>query len=834
MKILLILIACLTYSSLIFSQQPKAYIKSKSTENESVTVDWGQAQWIGIEQDDRPDRWSCRALTRNSPPHNIHEWVPTKDELKSQIRKTHPSSMMRKDFVVDKTLVSAEVAVCGLGLYELYINGSRVGDRVLDPAQTSYEKRAFYVTYDVKSFLQKDKNALGLMLGNGFYGQNMAFAQGLQYGAPRALLVLSLTYTDGSKAQIVSDDSWKVSTGPILFDNIYLGETYDARQEIKDWNQPFYNDSAWSSAVLMDVPTLQLQEQKLEPMRKIRTVEPIAVLPAENGWIIDMGQNMTGWLKIAVEESAGTVVEMRFAELLMPDKKNIDPASTGIHVTGNVQQDFYICKGEGVEEWEPRFTYHGFRYVQISGLSEKPKLEDFTGWLVRTDVARIGTFECSDDLINKFYNVSMWTIEDNLQGILTDCPHRERCAWLGDTYVVGEAASYNFDLDKFWKKIVEDIETTLGKQRPHPGDSLPRDPRAPCNIAVGKRLCLQARPDWGAATIMVPWFSYVHYGNDEIFREAWPMMTNWMAYLDEIVVQDGIITQGYGDWCPPGGNTVMDTPPSLTSTALYYQSLIAMQKMALLMDDAAASKEYAKKAVLVKAAFNKKFFDSKTYSYGSQTGNAFALHSGLAPEGKEQRVADRLADFVMKDSKGHYSTGIFGHRPLYTVLNDYGHSDVTEHLWRITDFPSLGFLTEVHDLTTWPETPYDWPIGKRYRRNSFNHPMQSGFSATFHESLGGIRPDSEHPAYKHFFLRPTFLSKMEWATVTLQSPQGEIISSWKRANDYVEWTVKVPNNSTAQVQLPAYNKKVISLNGKKVKMNRFDLKPGIYTIQIKE
>lgn len=828
MKNLLFLIACLTFSCQHFAQQPN----TKS--NESSTIDWGQAQWIGLSHDDRPDMWSYRAITRNSPPHNIHEWVPTEDELKPNIRKTYPSSLMRKSFVVEKELVSAEVAVCGLGLYELYINGSRVGDRVLDPAQTSYEKRAFYVKYDVMTLINKDQNAIGLMLGNGFYGQNMALGSRLAYGEPRALLVMTLTYADGSKAQIVTDDSWKVSTGPILFDNIYLGETYDARQEIKDWNQPFYNDSAWFAAMVMDNPTLKLQEQKMEPMRKIRTVEPIAVLPAEKGWIIDMGQNMTGWLRIAVEESAGTIVEMRFAEHLMPDKKNIDPASTGIHVTGNVQQDFYICKGKGKEEWEPRFTYHGFRYVQISGLSEKPKLEDYTGWLVRTDASRIGTFECSDALINKFYNVSMWTIEDNIQGLLSDCPHRERCAWLGDTYVVGEAASYNFNLEKFWNKTVADIETTLGKQGTHPGDNLPRDPRAPANIGVGKRLCLQARPDWGAATIMVPWFSYVHYGNDEIFRNSWSMMTNWMAYLDEIVIKDGIITQGYGDWCPPGSNKVMDTPPSLTSTALYYQSLIAMQKMALLMDDATAAQEYAKKALVVKAAFNKKFLDSATGSYGSQTGNAFALHSGLAPEGEEQAIADRLADFVMKDSEGHYSTGIFGHRPLYTILNDYGHSDVTEHLWRITDFPSLGFLTEVHDLTTWPETPYDWPIGKRYRRNSFNHPMQSGFSATFHESIGGIRPDEEYPAFKHFFLRPTFLSSMDWAKVTLQSPQGEIVSSWKRINGKVEWTLVVPAGSSAQVLLPEYEKKAIRLNNKKVKSNIFDLDAGSYIIMINE
>jgi len=808
--------------------------QTKGTVKVSKNIDWSQAKWIGFTKDNRLEKWAARDLIFNRPPFDINTWEPTQEDLKPSRRKVNPSPLLRKKFTLSKKIKEATVAVCGLGLYELYLNGKKVGDHVLDPAQTSYDKRAFFVEHDVTEHISNNDNAIGLMLGNGFFGQNMAFSEGLSYGKPRAILVLTIVFADGTSEKIVTDESWKANSGPILFDNIYLGETYDARKEIEDWCSSSFNASSWESAELMTAPTYNLLEQDIEPMRKIRKVKPIAVLPAEKGWIIDMGQNMTGWLAINVQETEGTVIKMSFAEHLMPNKQNIDPASTGIHVTGNTQTDMYICKGKGVENWEPRFTYHGFRYVQIEGLSKKPDITQFTGWLVRSDVERIGTFKCSNELINTFYNVSMWTIEDNLQGLLSDCPHRERCAWMGDAYVVAEAASFNFDLKRLWRKTSADTQSVLGVSKAHFKDSFPYDLRAPSNISVGKRLCLQARPDWGAATVMIPWFSYVYHGDKVIIQNAWNMMVGWMAYLDEKVQNQGIIDGGFGDWCPPGSNAEMDTPPALTSTALYYQSLIAMQKMASVLNKDEPAAMYAKKAFVVKKAFIDKYFNIETNSFGSQTGNAFALYSGLVPEEKEQAVADNLAQLIMQDNNGHYATGIFGHRPLYTVLNDYGHEEVTKHLWSITDYPSLGFLTEEHNLTTWPENPANWDKEKRYFRSSFNHPMHSGFAASFHESLGGIRPDENNPGFKHFFLKPTFLNGVNWVEVTYKSPQGMIVSSWEKEASEISWSITVPNNSKASVQLPLYQKEQIILNNKAAKANVFSLSSGFYTIRIKK
>ncbi|MDQ8196109.1 family 78 glycoside hydrolase catalytic domain [Coraliomargarita sp. SDUM461004] len=892
--------------------------------SKSAAHPFHNAEWIGFTQDARAEEWSTRHVTFNQPPHDISSWLPTPEELHQTPRTSFVAPLLRKEFSIKRRVESATVTVSGLGLYELWLNGTKANDHVLEPAQTSYDKRAFYNVIDVTQQLRYGDNVIGLMLGNGFFGQNIAFAPDLSYGAPRAILTLVVKYADGSEWKLHSDDNWRASSGPLLFDNIFMGETYDARLYPQGWAEPDFNDSRWSPAEIMAAPTNQLEPQAMEPMRKVREVNPVAILPAEDGWILDMGINMTGWLQFSLSERKGTVISIRFAEHLMPDRMNIDSASTGIHATGGEQKHIYIFSGDGLETWEPRFSYQGFRYAQIKGLSKKPKLDQFTAWLIRTDVSRAGTFESSDPLINKFYEVSMLTIEDNMQGLLSDCPHRERCAWMGDIHAVAEAATYNFDLRKFWRKTTHDIETMLGTGGGSPNGGLPLDPRAPTNIAVGKRDCGQARPDWGAATVLVPWYAYLYYGDLALLEESWPMMEDWMAYLEEFAVQDGIINDGFGDWCPPGSNTKMDTPSALTSTALYYQSLTYMETMATALNKSSAAAHYKNQATVIKDAFNQRFYTSYeiattptgssprivinnasygdgsskqvnltqkiqqlitegTYSfkvdnafigsdpapgvvkklvleytingelkhqvytensnvhffnrtiatYGSQTGSAFALHTGIVPEDKRQLIADGLASLIMEESNGHYTTGIFGHRPLYTVLNDYGHSHVTRHLWSIIDWPSLGFMTEKHGLTTWPEVPYNWQEGRRYRRNSFNHPMHSGFAATFHESIGGIRPDAEHPGFEQFILRPTFLADLDWAKATYKAPQGLISSHWLREGNDIIWNIEIPTGTQAEIQLPLIEKKHIYLKGKQLNRNQFTLESGKWAIGIR-
>lgn len=796
-------------------------------------ADWHGAQWIGIAKDTREGEHA----ERDCHPLRLGK---TRDLVAPPVkRRTHPSPLLRHEIELAKPVRRAIATVCGLGYFELYVNGTRIGDHVLDPAQTSFDERAFYVTHDITNHLRDGKNALGLMLGNGFFGQDFAFNPNLQYGPPRARAVLHLDYADGTRQAFVSSPDWKASTGPVLFDNVYVGETYDARLEQAGWNMPGFDDANWQTAKLMDAPTDKLVAQDLPPMRKIRAVNPVAVLPAADGaWILDMGQNMTGWLAIRVREPAGTVIRMTFSEHLTPSRDDIDPASTGVHVTRAAQHDIYICKGGGVEEWEPRFTYHGFRYVKVEGFSAEPALADFTGWLVRTDARMIGSFESSDPLINKFHRVSLWTLEDNLQGLLTDCPHRERCGWLGDTHAVGEYASYALDLRTFWRKTMDDIRTVLGDTKPAE-TTLPHDPRAPGNISVGKRLCGQAKADWGMAMVLVPWFSYLHYGDLGIVEQNWDMMSDWIDFLEEHAVKRGIITDGFGDWCPPGSNTVRQAPVPLTTTALYHQSLHAMEFLAGKLGKPQQAQRYRRLAQRTRDAFNQRFAQADG-GYGSQTGTAMALWCGLVPDDKTAAAGAALEDDIMVKNHGHYSTGIFGHRPLYTLLNDHGHDSVTRHLWNITSWPSLGFMTEEHDLTTWPETPRDWPKDKPYVANSFNHPMHSGFAAAFYESLAGIRPDRNHPGFKKVILQPTFLSGLDHAGAELDSPYGRIASSWKRGDASIVWQFTIPANTSAELRLRAADGEELA-DGRDIRFLRndngravFECAAGSYTIHIPE
>lgn len=751
--------------------------------------EWAGAQWIELDGDSRPEssllRRSCKVL--QDPVVQL---------------KTFPSPLMRHEFLVSKKVKQATAYVCGLGYFELYMNGKKVGDHVLDPVQTTYDKRACYVTFDVTPQLQSGPNAVGLMLGNGFFGQNFAFVRGLKWGKPTAIALVMIEYTDGSRQAITTGPQWKATTGPIVFDNVYVGETYDARLEIPGWSGVGFDSSEWAPVSVREAPTKKLIEQLQPPIKKIQQIQPVNLMLSEDGgWILDMGKNFTGWLQIRVKEKRGSEIRMRFAEHLMPDGQSIDTKSTGVHVTGHDQTEIYVCKGDGQEEWEPRFTYHGFRYVQIDGLSKKPNLDDFTGWMIRTDVDRIGTFECSDPLFNKFYDISMWTIECNLQGVLSDCPHREKCAWMGDMHAVGEVASMNFNLMEFWRKASEDMKTVTGAQPVKSGSVFPYDIRVPSNVSVGKRLCQQARPDWGVATVLVPWFSYLCYGDDKIVETAWPLMKGWVDFIEEFGLKTGVIEEGYGDWCPPGGNKYIDTPVGLSSTALFYQALQAMEKMAITLDKTEASEHYRKLAIRIRENFNARFYNEETGDYGSQTGTTMALHLNLVEEECRDAVYAALVQRIKTVDHGHYTSGIHGHRSIYTVLNDAGFGSVTSHMLHQADWPSLAYMTEAKGLTTWPEHNKKWANGERAPKGSYSHPMQGGFSICFQESICGIRPDPQYPGFKRIILKPCFLDGMEWAKATHKSVYGLISSHWKREHGKVIWDVTIPDGATAKLYL---------------------------------
>ena len=713
--------------------------------------------------------------------------------------------MLRRSFTLGGDVESARVYISGLGYYELYINGEKTGDHVLDPAQTDYEERVFYEVYDVTSQLKNGANAVGVILGNGWYNQNIVnepkYGWGdVVYGEPRLIMQMMVSYRDGSSEIIATDRSWKGITGPILSNNVYAGETYDARRELPGWNTPGYDDSDWEPVSIADPPGGVLESQKMPPIKKMKTLHPVAVTnPAEGVYVFDMGQNFAGWARLTVEADAGTAIQMRFAE--ETDKTGmIDPASTGVGAIHVVQTDTYISKGTGVETWEPRFTYHGFRYIEVTGYPGTPSTDNILGVAVYTAVEKTGLFTCSDEMLNKIYRTSLWTQESNMHGLPEDCPAREKCGWLGDAHVTTEMTIQNYDMTQFWTKYVGDIETNRRSR-----NGIVED------MAPGKRQEPGEHPDWGSAFIQIPWYMYLYYGDTEVAREHYAGMKEFITHVEGLA-RDYIVYDGYGDWCPPGGARPVDTPVALTSSAYFYFDAKIMSELAAVLgkpDDAAYYRGLAERIL---TAYNDMFYDSGQKTYGSQTGDCFSLYLGLVPVGDEQAVADSIDRDINERRDGHHSTGITGSLHLYWALGKYGHGDTAYKLLQNTTYPSIGYLFSQGATTFWES----WGV----RKGSLNHPMQGGFTVWFYQGIGGINPDPEHPGYRHIIFRQPVTGPLTHAEARIRPLYGEIGSSWEKTPDTFAWEITVPVNTTATVYLPAANEHDITESGEPVMGSR--------------
>ena len=760
-------------------------------------ADWQDASWIRLGKD-----------TRESPLRKRD--YQAEHDPKPRVVEPFPSSLLRRDFMVKPNLVRARAYVSGLGYSELSLNGRRVGDAVLDPGQSTYDKRAFYVTHDITRDLKPGENTVGVMLGNGFFGQNIAFGvPALALGAPALRAKIVLDYADGTQQVLVTDESWKAGTGAVQFDNVYAGESNDARLEPKGWSKPGFANESWPPAVKAGAFTTTMQAQMIPPIRCVRTLKPQRVFPGLDGkWIFDMGENIAGWARLKIDAPAGTEITLTYAELLTPDGNALDCASTGKFATGFDQTDIYVCKGGGVETWQPRFTYHGFRYIEVAGLPSKPGPNFLEGVQVRTDAPRQGSFTCSDDVLNTIYATSLRTIEDNMHSVMEDCPTREKCGWLGDAHASGETTIFNFDMAQFWTKFVDDIDTVLGRgsvtywgQKATPG--------IPCNIAVGRRLCQEARPDWGSAYVMVPWYLYLYYGDTRVFERHYDHLKDWIDYVAGLR-EGGIVVRGYGDWCPPGGNQNMECPPNLTSTAFFYGTLRMMEKFAQQLGKKEDETRFAALADETKVAFNKNFFSESTGGYGSQTGDAVALRFGLSPDKRAADVAKSMAGEITERHKGHAFVGIHGGRPLYTQLCENGYEQVAIDALKQETWPGHAYTLK-QGFTTWPEQMDEIKPGEPMSNRSNNHPMQSGFAAWFHESLGGIRPAA--PGFSKIELKPHGYNQLSHVEATHESPYGSIKSNWRSDNKVFTWTISIPPNTTARVYVPTQDEKAVTENG---------------------
>ncbi|WP_253274003.1 family 78 glycoside hydrolase catalytic domain [Flammeovirga sp. OC4] len=799
------------------------YWKVKIWDENGVASDWSSATSFEMglmsEQNWGDSKW----LTVKDNRKSEHRFRPYKTgRMKKPLSVTsQPAGYFRNEIETPKEIQSARAYVCGLGYYELYLNGNKVGNHVLDPAPSNYDKQAYYVAYDVTEQLKKGKNAIGAIVGNGFYGQNISWKRDpeserdLSYGMPAFRLLVNVTYKDKTTSTYYSDESWKATTGPIVFDNIYGGETYDARYEIEGWNKQGFNDADWASVNIEQPKVGKINAQLMPPIRVLKELEAQKIFKAPNGdWIVDFGQNIAGWIKINISEEEGKLIDIITTEALTQDGKDVYPGSTGGGANGMKQNYKYISNGKENQEWAPKFSYHGFRYAKISGLKNKPEIGTIKAELVATDIEEKGSFTCSDTLLNKMHDISKWTIVDNIHGIPEDCPHREKCGWLGDAHAFCEYALYNYEMDEFYKKYMVDIRTQMKTVKGHnnPEETF----KAPTMIAPGKRTSTIAKLDWGVATIYLPWYNYLYYGDSSIVKEYYEDMKGLTNYYLSFKNEKGIIDNGMGDWCPPNWDRkrnpkAMECDPVISANAYFYDILGIMNKFATLVDDQKYATQLQKEQEELQKAFSQEYMQDKAGHkwYGSQTATVMALQFGMVSEEHITSVLDGLEYNIEVEKGGHHSTGIHGNRYIYSVLSKYNKANLAYKILTIPTFPSQTYVMN-YGFTTWPERQFEWETMPGLS-NSLNHPMHSGFSAYFFEGIGGLKPTFEQAGYKTFTVDPTFPDQITYANVSVPTRYGAVTNNWKMEGGALHMELKVPFNTTAEIILSPEEKESLSV-----------------------
>jgi alpha-L-rhamnosidase len=745
--------------------------------------------------------------------------------------KEGPMPLLRKAFQLKSANepVSARLYICGLGYYEAYLNGRKIGDRLLEPAQTNYEDYAFYTAYEIPVKEIGKNNCLGIMPGNGWYNQNLVWTPAMAYGQPIAIAQLIIKFKDGHSETIITDSSWKWKEGPITFNNIYAGEAYNANLEISNWSKFDNDEKGWEPVKLATGYPSKMFEETIEPIRRMDSLKAIRILePSDKKWVFDFGQNFAGWARLKISGQKGQKITLRFSEEI--DKNNnIDPTSTGVCATKYVQTDQYICKGEGVEVWEPRFTYHGFRYVEVTGLETKPEKDLLKGIVVYSSMKKAGTFSCSDPQINKLHDLALWTIKSNIHGIPTDCPHRERCGWTGDAHTIATTLIQNFDARLFLTKYLYDMRSSARESRKElyfgvnfQDRSIVTKPAGiPTMIVPGKRTSGVASPDWGTAAVQIPWYLYQYYGELNLLHEFYPDMKTWVDYISA-KFPEGIVNHGLGDWCPPGGNKMIDCPVSLSSTAFHYLDLSILAKTAYLFGYLTDASYYTERLNKVKERFNGQFFDAIQSTYGSQTANAMAIQLGLVPDGKIKEVVGSLAQDIKNKSNGFIQTGIFGLGRIFPALNENGAEDLAFNILTKTGNHSFANMWEKLDATTlWEVLPVDDVLSyDDLNKRSHSHPMNAGYDEWFFRGIAGIHQDGKSAGFKNIVFRPYFTSKLTNASASYDSPYGTIESNWNWKDKSFIWNIKIPANSGANLYIPKlFDKQQVFINGQDKRLN---------------
>ena len=714
--------------------------------------DWGKAQWIALEKDD--------------PAKNLYPGIhaPLVRKMIGE-RKVggYKLPMFRKELSLNKEVKEAIVNISGLGHFDFYINGGKVGNHFLDPGWTNYAKTALYLTF----------------------------------GAPKVKLILFLKYADGSSEVIVTDQSWKVCEGPISYSSIYGGEDYDAGKCQVSWMAFGFNDDSWETPVIAKAE-MKLKAQTSAPLT-VRDMLPVVrkYKNSKGNWIFDFGQNFSGVIRLKVEGNSGHKITMKPGELLEKDSTVNQRASGGPYLWN------YTLSGKGVEEWHPQFTYYGFRYVEVSSV-ERPELIELVGMHTTNSAPETGHFSCSLPMFNKIYELIDWSIRSNLASILTDCPHREKLGWLEVAHLMQYAMQYRYQLDGLYGKVMGDI-----KDSQTPEGIVPSIAPEYVRFADG----FENSPEWGSAFIIIPWYIYKWYGDKRLLSAYYPYMKRYLDYLSTRA-DNYIVAYGLGDWFDlgpkhPGYSQL--TSNGVTSTGMYYYNATILSQIARLLGEEKDEERFTQLAACIRKAYNEKFYNpvSRQYDRNSQTANAISLYFGLVEESNREIVYQNLINDI-KDRNYALTSGDIGYRYLLRVLEENGDSDIIYKMNTKYDVPGYGWQL-AYGATALTES---W---QAYGFVSNNHCMIGHLMEWFFSGLGGISQQTESVGFKKIKIKPQMPIGVNSASTSYTSPYGDISCRWTRKSGKIRLYVQIPANSEAIIYLPTKTTEEITESGRPLK-----------------
>lgn len=770
--------------------------------------------------------WSVRVQDANS---SWSEWAPAayfetgmmrQENWKGQwITDTYdynvkPAPFFRKEFTINKPLSSARTYIAVGGLYELFVNGKRIGDHRLDPMYTRFDRRNLYVTYDVTENLQQGKNTIGVLLGNGWYNHQSTavwyFDKAPWRARPKFCLDLRMTYSDGSIETVSTGQDWQTHFSPVIFNSIYTGEHYDGRLEQEGWDMPEFNPKGWNNAIATGAPSQNITAQVLHPIRNVAKIPAVEMKKIdEYTWLFDFGRNIAGVTQIKVSGREGTTIRMKHAERLdstgRADLSNIDVHYRPTDDSDPFQTDIFILNGQGEETFMPRFNYKGFQYVEVT--SDQPvelTKESLTAYFMHSDVPQIGKIHSSNNTLNKIWEAANASYLSNLFGYPTDCPQREKNGWTGDAHIAVETGLYNFDGITVYEKWLAD----------HQDEQQPNGVLPAIIPTDGWGYQWGNGPDWTSTIALIPWNIYLFYGDSRLLKQCYDNIKRYVDYIDEHY-PSGMTDWGLGDWIPVKSTT----PKEFTSTAYYYIDVVILSKAAKLFGFQNDIEKYSALAAKIKQALNNKYLDNETGIYGNglQTEQSVPLYWGLVPDELREKVAANLAKRVEADGK-HIDVGLLGSKTILNALSENGYADLAYEVASQETFPSWGWWI-VNGATTFYE---NWPIDAK-SDISMNHIMFGEINAWYYKALGGIFPDENQPGFKNIVLKPNFVQELDFFEATHEGPYGKIVSSWKKKGETVEYNVSVPPNSMA----------TLYLKGKKMKENGRTIEENPW-IRIKE